>query len=543
MTLNTDGSFRYTPNAGFCGSDSFTYDATDGEATSTPATVTITVYSVPVAVNDAYGVIAGQILAPDVANGVLANDSTADGNPLTAQLQTGTSNGYLILNNDGSFLYLPNTGYFGPDSFTYTASDGAATSTPATVNITVYSCPVALNESYAVFAGQTLTTAAANGVLAFDSNAYGNQLTAQLVTGPLNGQLTLNADGSFSYTPNAGFCGSDSFIYTATDGSATSSPATVTLNVYSVPLAVNVTYADITGETLAPNAANGVLAYDSNADGNPLTAQLVTGPIYGQLTLNADGSFSYTPNSGFCGTDSFTYAATDGEATSTPATVAINVYSVPVAVNDTYGVIAGQALEPDADNGVLANDTNADGNTLTALLQTGTSNGSLTLNTDGSFLYVPNMGYAGPDSFTYTASDGDEISMPATVNINVYSGTVSMNETYAVIAGQTLTTTAATGVLAFDSNAVGNPLTAQLVTGPVNGQMTLNADGSFSYTPNSGFCGTDSFTYSATYDEATSTPATVTITVYSVPAICECRIRGHRWADPGARCRQWRARQ
>ena len=78
-------------------------------------------------------------------------------------------------------------------------------------------------------------------------------------------------------------------------------------------------------------AANGVLANDTNADGGTLTAVLGTRPAHGSLTLNADGSFSYTPNAGFWGTDSFTYTATDGHATSAPATVTITVYSVPVA--------------------------------------------------------------------------------------------------------------------------------------------------------------------------------------------------------------------
>ena len=85
----------------------------------------------------------------------------------------------------------------------------------------------------------------------------------------------------------------------------------------------------------------------------------------GSLTLNADGSFNYTPNAGFWGTDSFTYTATDGNATSTPATVTITVYSVPTANAEAYTVIDGSTLTVSAANGVLANDANADGGTLT----------------------------------------------------------------------------------------------------------------------------------------------------------------------------------
>ncbi len=207
------------------------------------------------------------------------------------------------------------------------------------------------------------------------------------------GELTSPA---LTYTPNAGFFGTDSFTFTVTNADGlTSALATVSITVYSIPVANPDAYTVNAGSTLIVTAAQGVLANDTNADGNPLTAQLVGGPANGQLTLNSDGSFSYMPNSGFCGSDNFFYVATDGVETSWPATVTITVYSVPVAVNDTYWLIAGQTLEPDAANGVLANDTNADGNPLTAQLQTGTINGYLILNNDGSFLYLPNTGYFG----------------------------------------------------------------------------------------------------------------------------------------------------
>ena len=267
-----------------------------------------------------------------------------------------------------------------------------------------------------------MTVSAANGVLANDTDADGGALSAVLGTTTSNGSLTLNADGSFVYTPNAGFCGTDSFTYTATDGNATSAPATVTITVYSVPVANNaIAYTIIDGNTLTVNAANGVLANDTDADDGTLSAALGTTTSNGSLTLNADGSFVYTPNAGFCGTDSFTYTATDGNATSAPATVSITVYSVPVANAVAYTVIDGNTLTVTAANGVLANDTDADGGTLSAVLGTTTSNGSLTLNADGSFVYTPNAGFCGTDSFTYTATDGNATSVLATVTITVYS--------------------------------------------------------------------------------------------------------------------------
>src|SRR5262249_26163352 len=155
--------------------------------------------------------------------------------------------------------------------------------------------------------------------------------------------------------------------------------------------------------------APGVLANDTDADGDPLTATLVTGPAHGTLTLSANGSFTFTPAANYNGTDSFTYTASDGRLTSSPATVSLTIAPAndpPVANPDSYSGSDATTLTVSATNGVLANDTDIDGDSLTATLVTGPAHGSLSLNADGSFTYTPAANYNGSDSFTYTASDG-----------------------------------------------------------------------------------------------------------------------------------------
>ena len=523
LTLNADGSFLYTPNAGFFGTDSFTYTATDGIAGSVPATVTLTVYSVPVAAADTYSTIQGQELDVATGNGVLANDTNADENPLSATRVTAPAHGQLTFNADGSFSYIPDAGFWGTDSFTYSAANGPAFSVPALVTLTVDSIPLANADAYALSMGQTLTIDAAHGVLANDTNADGRTLSAKLVSGPNWGQLTMNADGSFSYTPSDGYWGTDSFTYSAMNGNAASAPATVTLTVSYIPLPTADAYLVAGGTTLTVNAAQGVMANDGGVSGETLTVALNTPPTYGNLTFNADGSFSYTPNGGFFGTDSFTYVTTDGLHTSPPALVTLTVYSIPVGNADTYAAIQGQELQVTAADGVLANDSNADGRALSAMQVSNPNYGTLTLNADGSFSYTPNPGFYGRDFFYYIAQDSESTlaglasSVPTEVVFTIYAVPVANADAYTVLAGQTLTTDATDGVLVNDTNADGNALTAQLVTGPANGQLTLNADGTFSYTPNDGFIGTDGFTYTASNGPATSGPATVTLTVSAVP--------------------------
>ena len=391
------------------------------------------------------------------------------------------------------------------DQFTF----GGSTTNPPTAN----------PDSYSILHDKTLNVAAA-GVLANDtSNPAGHTLTAALVTGPAHGSVTLNANGSFAYTPNIGYTGSDSFTYTAADGTLVSAPATVSLSVTNqAPTAANNSYT--TGKDTPLTISDpGVLGNDSDADGDVLTAILASNPANGTLSLNANGSFTYTPNTGFAGSDSFTYRANDKAASSSPATVNITVTSAPTANPDSYSVVHDRVLNVSA-SGVLANDTsNPAGHTLTAQLATGPAHGTAVLNANGSFTYTPDAGYTGNDSFTYTAVDGGLASSAATVSLTVTDqAPVATGDSYRTARGQALTVAAA-GVLANDTDGNGDALTAILASGPANGTLSLNADGSFSYVPNAGFAGTDSFTYRANDNAVNSAAATVNIAVSAPPQV------------------------
>jgi CSLREA domain-containing protein len=168
-------------------------------------------------------------------------------------------------------------------------------------------------------------------------------------------------------------------------------------------------------------AAPGVLANDSDVNGDGLTAVMATNPAHGTVTLNSNGSFTYTPEADYNGPDSFIYRADDGTDSSNLATVMITVNAVndvPGAVDDGYSVVTGNMLMVNPP-GVLGNDSDVDGDSLTAVLQSGPSNGSLVLNGDGSFGYSPSMGFVGDDSFTYRADDGTALSSLASVTIMV----------------------------------------------------------------------------------------------------------------------------
>jgi VCBS repeat-containing protein len=278
-----------------------------------------------------------------------------------------------------------------------------------------------------------------------DSDPDGDALTASLVSGPSHGTLTLNANGSFSYTPAANFNGPDSFTYHASDGSVTSNIATVSITVNAAndpPNATNDSYSTAEDTALSV-AAPGVLGNDSDPDGNALTASLVSGPSHGTVTLNANGSFNYSPAANYNGPDSFTYRASDGALTSNIATVSLTVDSVndaPVVVVLPAGTCGG-------------NDRSGTLNLFVADVET--SPNALTLSGSSSnTVLVPNgnITFSGVASFRFvTITTVSGRTGTAVVTVQVSDGTANSSFPVTVIASgngdNTVNGTAGTDIL------------------------------------------------------------------------------------------------
>ncbi len=192
---------------------------------------------VPIAKDDMFTLAQGATLNTSTAGipGVLANDQAPDGVPFVVDYASDAGHGSVVVSVAGDLLYVPfNDGFYGKDSFTYTIIDDVNHTATATVTIDVKPAnypPVAQNDSYTVFADHTLSVAVADGLLANDSDQDGSTLTAVIVGLPTHGALVTSPNGLFSYTPEAGFIGTDSFTYQASDGQLLSNLATVTITV------------------------------------------------------------------------------------------------------------------------------------------------------------------------------------------------------------------------------------------------------------------------------------------------------------------------
>ncbi len=257
-----------------------------------------------------------------------------------------------------------------------------------------------------------------------------------------------------------------------------------------------------------------VLDNDLDPDNEVLFADALTTPAHGTLDFFDDGSFVYQHDGSETTTDSFTYAASDLEADSGPATVTITINPVndaPLALNDSATVAEGGRLTV---NGVLDNDTDSEGDALTAVQVAGPAHGTLTLAPNGSYVYVHDGSETAVDFFTYVADDGAAQSNVATVTIAVEpvndAPAAADDGPFLVDNGGTV---AIDGVLDNDTDGEGDVLTAVQVAGPAHGTLTLNGDGSFTYRHDGSATTSDAFTYQATDGLAVSNVATVTLRI------------------------------
>jgi subtilisin-like proprotein convertase family protein len=295
---------------------------------------------VPVAGEDAFSTAEDTVLVMTTGS-LLTNDTDADGHTLMITGWAQPANGTLARLANGDFSYTPNANWHGTDTFTYTVSDGFGGTAEGLVTVTVTpvnDAPVAGDDAVSTPRDVPLAIAIAD-LLANATDVDGDLLTLFGFTQPGYGTL-VEAGGILTYTPTAGFYGTDSFTYTVSDG-LLQATGTVTITVTrdnKAPVAMDDALVVAEDATLLITPAM-LLANDTDADGDPLTVRIIDGPTNGTLNSNDDGNWTYTPAADFNGTDTFSYEASDAYGGTATATVTITVTPVndaPVAVNDSF---------------------------------------------------------------------------------------------------------------------------------------------------------------------------------------------------------------
>lgn len=399
----------------------------------------------PIGVADEFETVQDTRLVVD-APGVLANDSDPDGDPISFGFNSIPANGTIFgFLDDGAFTYEPDPGFVGVDTFLYSVQDDQGNFTGATVPVTITVTaapdptttdpsngpPVGVDDAFEVVENTGLNVAAP-GVLANDFDPDGDPIEVTGVIQPAHGLVQSSAAGSFAYTPDPEFIGLDSFLYEVSDdqGNSTGLVVEVVITVTpettdppdsepnSPPIGVDDAFEVVEGTTLNV-AAPGLLANDSDPDGDPISVPSASTPANGAFSGQQVGSFQYTPDPGFTGVDSFRYAVEDdhGNTTGVVVNVVITVVAAPdpttttdppngppVGVDDAFEVAAGEMLDV-AVPGLLANDSDPEGDPIRVSLVTEPTNGDSSVFQVGSFQYTPDSGFSGIDSFRYEVSD------------------------------------------------------------------------------------------------------------------------------------------
>lgn len=334
-TVQGDGSFTYTPLTNFNGTDSFTYSVSDGNGGTNTYTAYITVDPVndaPDAADDGFTVNEGQAATFDL----IVNDTDVD-NGLdlsTLTIISGPANGIVVISGDGTVSYIHDGSETTADSFTYTISDdsGAASNT-ATVDITVISTndvPTSAPVDLGAVDEDTTFLITEAALLAGADDADGDTLyieNLQISNG--NGILVDNLDGSWTFSPFVDWNGAVGFSFDVSDG-AIAVAGSASLTVDPVNDAPTATGNSASGQADTPITGN-LVANIGDVDMDSLVVVLVQDVQHGVLSLSADGTFTYTPDSGFSGEDSFSYCVNDGEEDSNMAIVTLTVAAAEVS--------------------------------------------------------------------------------------------------------------------------------------------------------------------------------------------------------------------
>ncbi|MGQ8338419.1 Calx-beta domain-containing protein [Sunxiuqinia sp. A32] len=513
----------FTPNNQWSGETQFDWNGSDGTNYALfSAQVILNIGSVndsPRAEND---VVKSQEDMPATGN-VLDNDSDPDGDQLTVTGYTIESAEYLpettvtienignvAIQSNGNFQFTPVDNYYGEvPIIQYTIADADNKTSNATLSISVISVndsPDAIDDSESILEDTQLT----GNVLENDFDVEGDELVVtsfEVESTSYNpglnatldniGSITINQDGSFTFSPLLNFNGDVPAInYTIEDPDKSNDTAVLSITVIAQS---EETVAVDDQFTTAKNTAvqGNVIENDMDGDGgNNLTVgtTLITNPSHGNVVMNANGSFTYSPDTDYSGEDQFEYEACNSANSCDQATVTITIIvenQAPVAADDEYILNINETLNVS----VIANDSDPDGDQIqiSTTAVTEPINGQLTINPDGTISYLPNVDFLGTDSFDYEICDNGDPSKCDNATV-----TITVMEIIPIAVHDAATTAINLPIdipVADNDSSSFDPATLQIIENPANGIATIESFGIVTYTPNTSFIGYDSFIY------------------------------------------------
>lgn len=522
LTINpTTGAVTFVPDDGYTGDDSYEVRVCDTTSPTPQCFVATVAVHVGANVVDAVDDLAVTDAGAEATTDVRANDLTQSGQSLAKPtIQTHPSDGTVVVNANGTVTYTPAPGTSGQNSYSYQVCD---TSHPTPV------CDTAMVEVEVANVwnetGTPVVTPHNNSVtteldeIVTTEGAPVDPSTVAESTAPTHGTIAIDpATGAVTYTPAPGYTGPDSYQLEVCDqGSVECRVVTVPVEV--LPNVVTAVDDSESTHVVAPVTTQ-VRGNDTSESGQAFANPTVqSGPRKGAAVVNGDGTITYTPGAGFSGTDSYLYQVCD---TSTPDPVC-DTATVTVLVTNVFTALGAKETTPHNTpvTTSLAEVMSATGASLDQTSVTGAAapaHGSISIDpVSGAVTYTPQPGYAGPDAYGVRVCDTstpDPQCLTATVQVTVQPNAINaVDDTTSTGAGDAVVTK----VRANDTSASGQPLASPTVTiSPAHGKVTVNGDGTITYTPGARFSGTDVYTYrvcDTSHPAPVCDTATVTVTV------------------------------
>ncbi|MEZ4854530.1 Ig-like domain-containing protein [Flavobacterium sp.] len=559
VTVNADGTVTYTPDSGFVGVDTFTYEICDDGTPQECDTATVSVTVIPDnGENDTYAnddVFYTEENTPIINGDVSLNDNDPENNNVT-YTTVDTTNvdtyGTLTFNDDGTFDFVPNDGWYGTTSFIYEVCDDVPAPDTACAQATAVIVVNPVNEILAIndINNTFINTEVSGSVATNDSTVEpGETLTYTEIPagtvvygedGSEAGTIELDASGNYTFTPNDTFTGTVNVPYHVCDNGIPQACDDVTLTIEVLPLptdennGVTANNDNVTIEEGTPSVTINVTANDFDQDGDDFEITSIdTSTIEcGDATFDATtGEITFTPDASCDGVEEVTFTYTicdDGnpqacdEATVTITIVPDNGVNDTTAVDDAYNGNEGETIT----GNVLDNDIDPEGDTQTVTPASGTTpnGGTYTIDANGDLVYTPVDGFYGVDQIVYEVCDNG--TPVACTEATVY---ITVNPVNSVTAVDDINTTTFNepvdgNVATNDFDLDGEPIsgatyTAGTFTNPGEGTLVLNTDGTYTFTPVDGWSGTTEFTYEVC-DNVGFPPAcdTAILTIEVLPA-------------------------
>jgi VCBS repeat-containing protein len=507
LIINSNGTYNYIAPTNYFGTQTISIQGCDPQGLCATTTMTLVVNAVndlPIASNDSFNTNEDITLSGNLSNG----EYDIEGGSLTYSATQSATGGQLNLSPNGQFTYTPNTNWFGNEAITVNVCDSQNGCTPTSLSITVNSVndsPTTVPASLTALEDNTL-----NGNLGnYASDVETAQMTYSVQTTASSGTFNLTPNGNFTFTPTNNFSGTVSASYLACDAANSCVSGLISINVASVndaPIAANLNL-----NINEDQSASGVISGISDVDNSNLTITVTQGAQNGIFTLNNNAAYSYQPSANYVGSETISYTVCDPIGLCATGNIAIQIASVedvPQVAGESYAVIQGNLLTGNA----ASNDSDGDADVLTYTAINSAQNGVLNFSSNGSFTYLPDIGFIGTESINYTVCDDTGNCGSATITIDVLTSntapfaapaSASINED-AVLNGNLLTSI---------TDAEGGSFTFTTLSQPAHGTLQWLSNGNYVFTPDVNFNGEDTFIYRACDNGGLCAEAIVTISI------------------------------